>query len=485
MAEAVTQIHRTEVDGVPAFWVDGPGPCFAGLLFRVGKIDEQLYTTGITHLVEHLALPGWAPKPGLDWNGWVGLTTTGFWASGDPADVGAFVTEVTRQLHDLPLERLETERNILRAEEASGSRHSFGVVAGRRFGAVGIALLDWLELGLRAVDATTVAAWAAERFTRGNAALWLNGTPPPELRLHLPDGPRIPPPRYDEPPEELPAFSRWGRGGITLSLFAPRSFALGLAWRAAEQRALQRLRYERGLIYGLGVSNQPPNKYDAHVVFIVECTDENVDAVRAGLIDVLEEIATDGPTEEERDHWLRRVELDAADPHMALGIAHAYAEDLLLDDERTLESDLIEMQSVTAADAAAALRAGLDKALLLIPEEDAAEPPPPFRLFEPAPIELRIEGRKFSPGGIRGRLGRAGHAILGEDGFAWQQPDGTQIAVAFADCVGLLSWRDGSFQLIDPNGNYLIVGVNDVRNLEELSMSVRRAVPPERVIPMD
>ena len=126
MAEAVTQIHRTDVDGVPAFWVDGPGPCFAGLLFRVGKIDEQLYTTGITHLVEHLALPGWAPKPGLDWNGWVGLTTTGFWASGDPADVGAFVTEVTRQLHDLPLERLETERNILRAEEASGSRSSTG-----------------------------------------------------------------------------------------------------------------------------------------------------------------------------------------------------------------------------------------------------------------------------------------------------------------------------------------------------------------------
>jgi zinc protease len=485
MADELTQIHRTEVDGVPAFWVDGPGPRFAGLLFRVGKIDEQLYTTGITHLVEHLALPAWAPKPGLDWNGWVGLTTTGFWASGDPADVGAFVTDVTRQLHALPLGRLETERGILRAEEASGSRNATGVVAGRRFGAVGIALLDWLELGLRTVDADAVAAWAAERFTRGNAALWLNGPPPPELRLHLPEGPRIPPPRYDEPPEELPAFSRWGRGGVTVSLFAPRSYALGLAWQAAERRALERLRYERGLIYGLSVLNQPPNKHDAHIVFIAECTDENVDAVRAGMIEVLEEIATDGPTDEEREHWLRRGELDAADPYAALGMAYSFAEDILLDDERTLEDDLTAMRSVTAADAAAALRVGLEKALLLIPEDDAAEPPPPFRPFEPAPLELRIEGRKFAPGGIRGRLGRAGHAILGDDGFAWQQPDGTQLAIPFSECVGLMTWRDGSFQLVDPNGNYLMVGVNDVRNLEELATEVRRAVPPERVIPMD
>lgn len=485
MAGELTQIHRTEVDGVPAFWVDGPGPCLAGLLFRTGRIDEQLYTAGITHLVEHLALPAWSPRPGLDWNGWVGITTTGFWASGDPADVGPFVTDVTRQLHDLPLQRLETERGILRAEEASASRSAIGVVAARRFGAVGLALLDWLELGLRTVDADTVAAWAAERFTRGNAALWLNGPPPPELRLHLPDGPRIPPPRYDEPPEQLPAFSRWGRGGVTVSLLAPRSFALGLAWQAAERRAVERLRYEQGRIYGLSVSHQPPNKDDAHIVFIAECTDENVDAVRAGLIEVLEEIATDGPTDEEREHWLRRVELDVADPHMALGIAQAFAEELLLEDERTLEGDLTEMRSVTAADAAAALRAGLDKALLLIPEDDAADPPPPFRPFEAAPLELRIEGRKFAPGGIRGRLGRAGHAVLGNDGFAWQQPDGTQMAISFAECVGLMTWRDGSFQLIDPNGNCLVIDVNDVRNLEELSMSIRRAVPPERVIPMD
>ncbi len=484
MAE-LTEIHQTEVDGVPAFWVDGPGPRFAGLLFRVGKIDEQLYTSGITHIVEHLALPAWAPKPGLDWNGWVGLTTTGFWASGEPADVGTFVGDVTRQLQKLPLARLETERSILRAEEASGARYASAVAAGLRFGAVGIGLLDWLELGLRSVDADAVAAWAAKRFTRGNAALWLNGPPPPELRLNLPDGPRLPPPRYAEPPEQLPAFSRWGRGGVTLTLFAPRSFALGLAWRAAEQRALNRLRFGRGLIYGLSASSNPPNKHDAHVVFVAECTDENVDAVRAGLVEVFEEIAADGPTDEEREQWLRGFELEVTDPQAAIGIAHAYADNLIHDDVQTLEDDFEQMRAVTAAEAAAALRVALEKALLLIPEEGAADPPPPFQEFRPAPIDLRISGRKFASSGIRGRLGRTAHAVLGERGLAWQFPDGSQIAVAFADCVGLMTWSDGSFQLIDQNGNHLVMRPNDVRHHEELATEVRRAVPPERVIPMD
>jgi len=41
----------TSVDGVPCFWADLPGPCHAGLLFRVGRADETLPTAGLTQLV--------------------------------------------------------------------------------------------------------------------------------------------------------------------------------------------------------------------------------------------------------------------------------------------------------------------------------------------------------------------------------------------------------------------------------------------------
>jgi zinc protease len=482
----LTTVHRTEVDGVPASWADAPGPFFAGLLFRVGKIDEQLHTAGITHLVEHLALPAWAPKPGLSWNGFVSLTTTGFWAAGEPSAVGGFLEEVTRRLHDLPLARLETERGILRAEEASASRSASGVLSGLRFGAVGIGLLDWFELGLRRLEGDEVARWASERFTRGNAALWLNGPPPPELRLHLPDGPRLPPPRHAEPDEELPAFSRWGRGGVSISLWAPRSYPLGLAWISAERRALSRLRYERGLIYGLSAWNDAPNKHDAHIVFVAECTDENVDAVRAGLLDVLEEVAEDGPTLDEHAEWVHGIETDLSDPHEALSVAYGQAEDLLFDRLQPLEQRLEAFRAGATADAASALRQALRRAILLIPEEDAEDPPAPFRPFAPAATaNVRVDGRKFPVSGIRGLVGRGGHAVLGEHALAWRPPDGDGMTIAFADAAALMTWRDGSFQLVDANGNFLLLDPDDVRNGSELAAGVRRAVPPERVIPMD
>jgi hypothetical protein len=40
----------------PQLIAPGPGPLSAGLVFRVGQADETLAWSGITHMVEHLAL---------------------------------------------------------------------------------------------------------------------------------------------------------------------------------------------------------------------------------------------------------------------------------------------------------------------------------------------------------------------------------------------------------------------------------------------
>ena len=53
---AAGAVHRTEVDGVPVFWADGPGNAVGQLVFRVGQADEPLPLRGMTHLIEHLAL---------------------------------------------------------------------------------------------------------------------------------------------------------------------------------------------------------------------------------------------------------------------------------------------------------------------------------------------------------------------------------------------------------------------------------------------
>ena len=54
--QLVTPI-RTLVDGVPTFYVDVDGPFVATLAFRVGRADERLPSAGVTHLLEHLAMP--------------------------------------------------------------------------------------------------------------------------------------------------------------------------------------------------------------------------------------------------------------------------------------------------------------------------------------------------------------------------------------------------------------------------------------------
>ncbi|MFK4084868.1 hypothetical protein ACI2LF_12200 [Kribbella sp. NPDC020789] len=52
------KLRATEVDGVPVYWLPGPGVLRAGLWFRARMVDERLPTHGWLHLLEHLALHG-------------------------------------------------------------------------------------------------------------------------------------------------------------------------------------------------------------------------------------------------------------------------------------------------------------------------------------------------------------------------------------------------------------------------------------------
>ena len=57
----VPDLQWGSLDGVSAIWTDSGGPFTAGIVFRVGRADEPLPHTGITHLAEHLALARFGP----------------------------------------------------------------------------------------------------------------------------------------------------------------------------------------------------------------------------------------------------------------------------------------------------------------------------------------------------------------------------------------------------------------------------------------
>jgi predicted Zn-dependent peptidase len=76
----VIPIVRTELDGLPVIWADVPGHFTGALAFRVGRSDETLATGGLSHLVEHLALPT-DRRRSVDFNGSVDGIETAFGAT--------------------------------------------------------------------------------------------------------------------------------------------------------------------------------------------------------------------------------------------------------------------------------------------------------------------------------------------------------------------------------------------------------------------
>lgn len=149
-------ITATEVDHIPTLLAPtSGGPVTAGLYFRVGAADETLATAGLTHLVEHLALHRQGVSD-LHYNGSTAATHTHFVVSGTIEEVVTYLNGVCASLRDLPVERLATEREILRTEQAGrgrGPNHSLPLW---RYGALGYGLVTYPEYGTLHLTADAV-----------------------------------------------------------------------------------------------------------------------------------------------------------------------------------------------------------------------------------------------------------------------------------------------------------------------------------------
>jgi zinc protease len=200
------EVVHADVDGVPAVWLPGEGALQAGLVFRVGRADESLARGGLTHLVEHLVLHG-VGQSDYHFNGATGPITTTFYTRGDADELSQFFTAVCAGLRQLPEERLETEKAILRTE-ASGRGQAVAHPLWRwRYGPAGFGLCGYDEFGLGDLTIDDLRNWSGRWFTRGNAAFWIvGGLPPDGVRLDLPDGPRQPAPAAPMVLPRTPAY---------------------------------------------------------------------------------------------------------------------------------------------------------------------------------------------------------------------------------------------------------------------------------------
>lgn len=443
-------ITETTVDGLPVLYGARPGPLTAGLIFRVGRADETLATSGITHLVEHLALYG-RDVGALEHNGITNDTFTAFQVTGNERAVVAFLNGLCAALRELPLDRLDAEKEILRTERAhTGASGPGDVQRAERFGAEGPGIVPYGEVGLAAIDAEAVREWARARFTRGNAVLWMTSERVPEgLHLDLPDGPRLPVPAWQEVERPHPAYVVGTPGIVLLDAVVPRSATASMFSRIAGRMLFRELREEAGLSYTAASDYEPLDGERAHVTLHADALPDRQEAVARGVVDILLRLRASDVDDRDLDAVHGTAVEIAELAWTDAGFLFSSAFDLLMGHPPVdLSTFAEEMRSVTAADIAVVAEAFYADAIAQIPEGDLA-----WAGFAPTArwSTAAVDGRHFPVHG-EPQYG----LTIGEVGASVRTPDG-DVTVRFADCVGYLTFPDGARTLVGRDGFRIVI----------------------------
>ncbi len=472
-------VQRASLDGIPVFWADAPPPYEGALVFRVGRADETLATSGITHLVEHLAMP---PEPTeFESNAWTSESVTAFWAKGTPDEVGSFLGARAAALATLPAERLGLERRILEAEAASTGPDPITGLVLPRYGSRDFGLAALEELGLRGLQVEDVLRWSATRFSADNAALWVKGPFAP-FPLALPDGERIPMPEPAPPEVDLPAVILNWPGGVHLTVLTAGTPAATvgvsiLAWRAAT-----RLRFELGLVYHVQAGSFRVAPDLVHRTVSAQCSEPDGQVVQQTMLELLDELVADGPTESELAVLTEQHRRAVEDPANVNSLLAGHAFDEIVGVPFESAGSWVERCAATsAADVARELQAALETALLALPPGvDCLD-----ARFTPIPEHAageRVPGTEFK---LRGRIRRPRvHLVVGSEGVSVVIGGEPFVTVRFESLAALLAWPDGSRGLWGIDGTYFEVHPEDWRKGDLATREIDRLAPPARFVPM-
>ncbi len=473
------ELFRTEVDGVPVMWMETGPPRTAALMFRVGRADEALPRSGITHLVEHLALFG-VGRPSYACGGFVEGLRTVFHTSGTDEDICAFYGALCSSLAALPLERLDTEKRVLSTEASSRQPGFVDQLSALRFGAKGPGLLYYPQIGLPRLRADEIAAWAATWFTSGNAALWLTGKPPPELRLPLPAGERKQPPEARTIPGLIfPCYEPEVASMVGASFISARSAPTMAAAVIAAKRCEAELRHDRGLTYSVALSYDPLDAERTHVALAADALPDHAQELGDGLLDVLDRFRNEGPAASEIDEHLRTTEAAltseaAVAPHLD---GAAFAE-LVGKRAMTLGERLDEERSIDRESCRAVVTDAF-ASLLLAGFRPRGHLASEFFLHRPAePAE--VSGEVFKR---RGRK-NLDHIVLGPEGISLVGPDEV-LTVRVSTCAAILESSEGLLTFMDESGRWIQFLPRSFHKEMSLRRSIRRIFSDELFAPLD
>lgn len=365
------EVRQTVLNGIPVLLCPAlPGSRQrAGITFRVGTADEPLARAGMTHLIEHLALHRLGVSD-VHHTGGTSATVTHFLMQGSANEAVEFIHSVCESLHNLPFERLETEKSILHTEASHRGLGWARHLAVARYGARGYGIPDFGESGLPAITPDDLRAWASTYFTRDNAVLWFSGDVPPGLDPRLPAGRRRPVPAPSSVLPTTPASIPGGPPGrVALSAVVRRGPAAGLFTELLERELFKRLRHEGGLSYAISADYAARDADWAEIHATADALPGTQDKLISSLTSVLAELRAGdidpGLLEVVRSRVLEARQAPDAAAHLLPGLAA----DLLFGRPFSSEAELLDrFRASTADDVRAAAAEALNTALLMLPE---------------------------------------------------------------------------------------------------------------------
>jgi predicted Zn-dependent peptidase len=469
-------IAHTTTQGIPTLYAPRQGEITAGLFFRVGRADETLATSGITHLVEHLALHRLGLSD-LHYNGATANTYTLFHVTGSEEEVVSYLNSVCAALRDLPLDRLETEKEILRTE-AAGRGGADSQMPLWRYGAQGYGLASYNELGTWSLTADQVRHWAETRFTRDNAVLWLTSdTVPAGLDLTLPAGTRIPAPAASGALPVMPAYIHGDDGHVYFNAVVRRSTAASVFADVLGRALFQDLRQEGGYSYSAEADYSPRDAEYATLTGYADALPKKQSAVVGGFVDTLARLRA-GRIEQAELDSVRAKTLKMYDtPDLGAASLPSYALSLLLG-HRILspEQHRAELAAVTVADLREVAREAWASGLLQVPGRGAD-----WAGFTLAP--------QYSASAVTGTRHQSLEderitLVIGAEGVSLATPDGP-VTVRYDACAAMTARPDGARSLTGLDGFAVTVEPTLFRGVTpERIAALDAAVPPAAVVRM-
>jgi zinc protease len=459
-------------DGVPLVTGDCEDELLdAGIVFGVGPSDETLATSGLSHLVEHLALRG-LETDGV--NGSVHASLTEVHIRGTRAEISGFFSEMGRRLSALPTEDLDVERRVLGAE--SNFRHP-----GRpeslemmpiRFGWLGLGLV--FETGLRLATPESATAWARRWFTASNAVCWSTGDPG-NLRLGLPVGDR--PTRECRPRLTDAGWVPAATSSVGLSFVTEPSRAGRLLNSLLARRVEAVLRHEQGLVYAVRPVTMPLPDCVYSLLWLPEVV-THAEAVADASLTALEELAEQGPGEAAIHDTIAHRQRFGDDPQNRIAALFDAAE-LRLIGQRPI--DALDPPSAEAVriQAMAARRS----ALVRVPRGTRVG----HRLKKlETESSAPIKGRTFA-GAIRcGRMpipiGPLQRLAVSEEGVTVRALR-IRRSLRFDACDGAIVQPGGEVILLGNRGNWLVVRPEKYFRRRRVTAEVLRHLPETSVVP--